>query len=202
MQGLYLPRLANEEPQLQRFWAWIRAEDNVRGLTLLSNVLQTIVLAVGLAIAIVTLRVNGETLRVNGETLEESNRIAWRSFLDTKSADLARELLNHDALHCVYHYEVSKVDAECEDTAYISKNLPIMIEYVTQWLLHLREVKMYSEHYNDKDYFNIWYKQEGEYLSDDPTGVVSFVLWKYFDCEKEANLKSSHKNCNFGSGSA
>lgn len=79
--------------------------------------------------------------------------------------------------------------------AYVTKNLPIMIEYVNQWLLHLDEIKTYSEDWNDIDYYNKWYAKVGTDLSDDPTGVVSFVLWKYFDCDKEEKSKKRSANC-------
>jgi len=62
-------------------------------------VLQAIVVTIGLGFAAVTLHYNGKTLDYNSKTLDESNRIAWRTFLDNKSTELGRDVLNHDALH-------------------------------------------------------------------------------------------------------
>ncbi len=43
------------------------------------------------------------------QTLDESDRIAWRTFLDNKSTELGRDVLNHEALHCVYRYKLPQV---------------------------------------------------------------------------------------------
>jgi hypothetical protein len=58
---------------------------------------------------------------------------------------------------------------------YDKKNLPVVPEYVLQELWHLNEIKEYSDK-EDKDYYNDWYADAARDFSNDPTGVVSFVL--------------------------
>jgi len=58
---------------------------------------------------------------------------------------------------------------------YDRKNLPHVLEYVLQELWNLSEIEEYSEK-EDKNYHNDWYADAARDFSDDPSGVVSFVL--------------------------
>jgi hypothetical protein len=157
---------------------WDRLDKN-------SDALQTILLTITIVFA-------GIALFYNAITIREGNRIAWRTFLDTRSTDLNKEELDHDMLHCVYYYNIEKIDSDCLDRAYTKQNLPIILDYTHDFLEHLREVREYSNQ-EDKDYYTTWYGKTADNLSDDPTGVVSFVLWNDFDCTKET---TSH-NCDY-----
>jgi hypothetical protein len=182
---------------VRRFWVWLGTNNNSQRVTLLVTVFQTVILIVGLTFAGITLRINGQTLAYNAKTLDESNRIAWRTFLNNKSSDLGREVLNHDALHCVYRYKLPRVDNDCSGTVYDNKNLPQVLEYVLQEIWHLNEIKEYSDQ-EDKNYYNQWYSAAARDFSDDPSGVVSFVLWEHLGCDHEepSDPASAEKNCN------
>jgi hypothetical protein len=133
------------------------------------------------------------------KTLDEGNRIAWRTYLDNKSAEIGRELFKHDALHCVYRYRLARIDSDCPSTVYDKKNLAAVVEYVSQYIWHLNEVKEYSDE-EDKDYYGDWYAPAARDLSDDPSGVVSFVLWEYEGCDHEEKSRlasTTDQNCNF-----
>ncbi len=116
----------------RRSWTWLGANNNAQRLAALVAVFQAVVVMIGLIFA-------GVTLHYNAKALNESNRIAWRTFLDNKSSDLGREILNHDALHCVYRYKLAAVDDDCQTIMYDKKNLPVALEYVLQELWHLNE---------------------------------------------------------------
>lgn len=153
-----------------KVWNWLNSN---------SGAIQAIVVTVALIFG-------GITLYYNAITLREGNRIAWRTFLDSKANDLSREELDHDILHCVYHYDIKEIDSDCHTRAYDSHNLPIIMDYTQDWLEHLKEVREYSDE-EDISYYDTWYRSTADSFSDDPTGVVSFVLWDYLGCNKENN---------------
>jgi len=68
-----------------------------------------------------------------------------------------------------------QVDDDCANIVYDRKNLPHVLEYVLQELWNLSEIEEYSEK-EDKNYHNDWYADAARDFSDDPSGVVSFVL--------------------------
>jgi hypothetical protein len=176
----------------RQFWTSLGTNSNAQRLAALVAVFQAVVVLIGLIFA-------GFTLHYNAKTLDESNRIAWRTFLDNKSSDLGREILNHDVLHCVYKYKLPTVDDDCQSIIYDKRNLPLVLEYVLQELWHLDEIKEYSDK-EDKDYYNDWYAAAARDFSDDPTGVVSFVFWTYLGCDHQEAppaFNDQEQNCNF-----
>jgi len=113
------------------------------------------------------------------QTLRDSNRVAWRTFLDTRSVELGRMLIERESLRCAYHYGLPQIDNLCPDK--VKANLSEVIEYVAQTIGVLDEAQAYSEA-EDKDYYADWYQDDADDLSADPTGIVSFVLWEEFGC--------------------
>jgi hypothetical protein len=167
------PRL--EEPHRTEWkvvWTWLRTwlRKNVTAtsVTAAATIAQAVILGIGLY-----------SLYFARKTLEEGNRLAWQTFLDNKSAEMGRLLFNNDVLHCVYNYDIFHIDVHCPEMVYHRKNLPHVVEYVDQWIRHLKEIKKYSDTWG-KEYYQEWYAGQARYFSDDPTGVVSFVLWKYW----------------------
>ncbi len=160
--------------RLKRYGKWLTAER----VTAFATVVQAVILAIALYYTKVT--------------LDEGNRISWRTFLDNRSADMNRKLIDIEALRCVYRYKIASVDSDCLDKVYDKKNVSQVIEYVSQILDNLGEVKEYSDE-DDPDYYDTWYKGLTVALSEDPTGVVSFVLWdggctSDKDCDVARNL--------------
>jgi hypothetical protein len=162
------PRL--EEPRRAKWKVWTRLLKNVTAerVTAAATIAQAVILGIGLY-----------SLSFAKKTLEEGNRLAWQTFLDNKSAEMGRLLFHNDVLHCVYKYDVIHIDVHCPDMAYDRKNLPQVLEYVEQWIWHLKEIKKYSDRM-DETYYEEWYGDIARAFSDDPIGVVSFVLWKYY----------------------
>jgi hypothetical protein len=66
---------------LGRSWTWLGTNASAQRLAALVAFFQAVVVMIGLIFA-------GVTLHYNAKALNESNRIAWRTFLDNKSPDL------------------------------------------------------------------------------------------------------------------
>jgi hypothetical protein len=134
-------------------------------VNLLISVLQGIILAVGLYLTKVS--------------LDEGNRIAWRTFLDTRASEMGRKLLDNEAMRCVYRYKIAEVDSDCPAKVYDRKNLSQVLTFVSIDISSLLEVKNYDE-LEDHGYYKTWYEDDASDYSDDPTGIVSFVLYDYY----------------------
>lgn len=152
--------------KLNRFWRRIRPSDATR--------------IVAWATAIQTVCVVG-TLIYAARTLDDSNRIAWRTFLDTRATALDRLIIDREALRCVYRYGLKRIDTDCPDKVYDRANLSQAVEYVSQQIGILYEARQYSDT-EDREYYDDWYRDYADQLSADPTGIVSFVLWDQYDC--------------------
>jgi len=77
---------------MQKAWTWLNT--NSGGVTALVLLAQAIFLAGALIVA-------WYAFSVSVEALNEGNRIAWRTFLDQKSSDFGKQLIEKDALHCI-----------------------------------------------------------------------------------------------------
>jgi hypothetical protein len=160
---------------LRKTWTWLNA--NSGGLTAL--------------LLLATVIVAGYALAVSIDALREGNRIAWRTYLDTKSSNFGKQIIDKDPLHCVFRYNLPIVDQACSSMVYDKRYLPRILEYVTQQLSHLSEIKEYSDK-EDPGYYQKWSADDARDLSNDPTGVVSFVLSEYFGC-KESKCEFADK---------
>jgi hypothetical protein len=119
-------------------------------------------------------------------TLREGNRIAWQSYIDGREAENARNILDHEALRCVYRYRLHSIDGECPDKVYA--NLSQAAEYVSQQIEVLTEAKEYDVA-ELPGFYAKWYGGVARDLAEDPSGIVSFVLWNYYNCKSETNCK-------------
>jgi len=155
---------------LRRISTWLYTNITADRIIAFATLAQSVILLIGLY-----------SLVYAKKTLDEGNRIAWRAYLDNKSAEMGRVLLKNNFLHCVYRYNLARIDNDCPTAVYDKTNLPKVIEYVAQYVEHLKEVKKYSDE-EDQGYYAEWYAKTGRDLSDDPSGVVSFVLWEYQGC--------------------
>ena len=119
-------------------------------------------------------------------TLREGNRIAWQSYMDSREAENARYILDHEALRCIYRYQLHSIDDECPGKIYA--NLSQAAEYVSQQVELLTEVKEYDAA-ELPGFYAKWYGGVAKDLAEDPSGIVSFVLWRYYNCKSETNCK-------------
>jgi hypothetical protein len=121
-------------------------------------------------------------------TIAEGNRIAWRTFIDTREAELGKSVIDRDVLRCGYHYGLRLIDDDCAKKLYDGVTLGALIEYVIQEISNLEEAKIYSDS-EDPGYYDSWYAEDAHDLSGDPTGIVSFVLWEDFGCTSKEHCE-------------
>lgn len=119
-------------------------------------------------------------------TLQEGNRLAWQNYLDTREAEAERYILDVEALRCVYRYQLASVDKDCPAKVYA--NLSQAAEYVSQQIELLIEAKEYSVT-DSPGFYKKWYAGVAKELAEDPSGIVSFVLWGYYNCKSADNCK-------------
>jgi hypothetical protein len=155
---------------------WRRLRRNAAPLTALFAIIQTVIV--------------GGSLIYAARTISESNRIAWRTFLDTRASEIGRKLLEYEAMRCIYPYSLKSIDVECLAKVYDKKNITQLITFTEIQIDALREVKKYDQEF-DPGYFKEWYGREVSELSKDPSGIISYVLYNIYSCE--SNEKCADK---------
>jgi hypothetical protein len=151
-----------------------KLQSNANVLMALFTLIQTAVLGFGLYYASVT-------LGYAAMTLAEGNRISWRTYLDTHSSEMVKNLLEQDAMRCIYQYDIAIVDNECPAKVYDKKNLTQVIVYAGMAITTFKEAKLYARMHQHR-YFEEWYARDADNFSKDPTGVISFVLYDMYQC--------------------
>jgi hypothetical protein len=126
-------------------------------------------------------------ITLNSASINQSNQLQWRTYLDETSFNLDTQERNSEAIRCIYNWRlenIANLDDQCEKKIFGSfGELTMTLDYVETLLGFLNEVRSYSDQY-DEYYYEYWYGGWANDLSEDPYGVVSFVLTNYANCNK------------------